>query len=365
MITIKDILIKLEAFAPPVLQENYDNAGLIVGDSNEKVKGVLISLDTTVDVVNEAINKGCNLIISHHPIVFSGLKKLTGANYIERVVILAIKNNIAIYAIHTNLDNMAHGVNKMIADRLGLINTNILAPKKNQLLKLVVFVPSTHAETVRNSLFKAGAGNIGNYAECSFNSAGEGTYKANEKANPYKGEIGKRHFEKEIKIEVVVPVYLKSRVISEMINAHPYEDVAYDLIAIENEISTVGSGMIGELAEPVDEKTFLKLLKTKMKTKCIRHTKLLNKPVKRVALIGGSGSFLLQQAKAKKADVFITGDVKYHEFFDAEDQLVIADIGHYESEQFTIDLIGGFLIENFSKFAVRFTEVNTNPINYY
>ena len=365
MTQIKEVIQKLETFAPPVLQENYDNAGLIVGDANEKVKGILISLDTTEDVVNEAIKKGCNLIISHHPIIFSGLKKLTGASYIERVVILAIKNNIAIYAMHTNLDNVAHGVNKMIADKLGLIKTKILSPKKNQLLKLIVFVPTSHAEIVRNCLFKAGAGNIGNYDECSFNSSGEGTYKANKNANPYIGELGKIHSEKEIKIEVVVPVYLKSEVISEMLSSHPYEEVAYDLIPIKNEISTVGSGMIGEFIEPVDEKDFLKLLKANMKTKCIRYTKLLNKPVKRVALNGGAGSFLLQKAIAKKADVFITGDVKYHEFFDAENQLVIADIGHYESEQFTIELIGGFLIENFSKFAVRFTEVNTNPINYY
>jgi len=365
MTQIKEVLQKLETFAPPVLQENYDNAGLIVGDASDEVRGVLISLDTTEDVVNEAIKKGCNLIISHHPIVFSGLKKLTGANYIERVVISAIKNNISIYAMHTNLDNMAHGVNKMIADKLGLINTKILAPKKNQLLKLVVFVPSSHSETVRNSLFKAGAGNIGNYSERSFNSEGEGTYKANNKANPFKGEIDKTHSEKEIKIEVVVPKYLKSGVISEMLNAHPYEEVAYDLIPIENELASIGSGMVGELAEPINEKDFLSLLKTKMKTKCIRHTSFLNKPIKRVALIGGAGSFLLQNAKAEKADIFITGDVKYQEFFDADNQLVIADIGHYESEQFTIDLIGGFLIENFSKFAVRFTEVNTNPINYY
>ena len=365
MTQIKEVLQKLEEFAHPALQENYDNAGLIVGDASIKVTGILISLDTTEEVVYEAIKKGCNLIISHHPIVFSGLKKITGANYIERVVILAIKNNIAIYAMHTNLDNVVHGVNKMIVDKLGLINTKILAPRKNQLLKLVVFVPSTHAEAVRNSLFKAGAGNIGNYSECSFNSEGKGTYKANEKANPFKGEIGEMHYEKEIKIEVVVPDYLKAEVVSEMLNAHPYEEVAYDLIPMENEIVTIGSGMIGEFVDPIDEAIFLELLKTKMKTRCIRHTKLLNKPVKKVAFNGGAGSFLLQKAIAKKADVFITGDVKYHEFFNAENQIVIADIGHYESEQFTIDLIGGFLIENFSKFAVRFTEVNTNPINYY
>ncbi len=365
MTQIKEVLQKLEAFAPSTYQEKYDNAGLIVGDVSKEVMGVLISLDTTEDVVKEAIKKKCNLIISHHPIVFSGLKKITGANYVERVIILAIKNNIAIYAMHTNLDSMAHGVNKMIADKLGLINTKILAPKKNQLLKLVVFVPSDHVEVVRTSLFKGGAGNIGNYAECSFNSEGTGTYRANENANPFKGKIGQTHFENEIKIEVIIPKYLRNEIVSEMLNVHPYEEVAYDLIPIENEVATIGSGMIGELVEPMSEKDFLKHLKNKMKTSCIRHTNLLNKVVKKVAFNGGAGSFLLQKAIAVKADFFITGDVKYHEFFDAENQLVLADIGHYESEQFTIELIGGFLIENFSKFAVRFTEVNTNPINYY
>lgn len=365
MTQVKEVLQKLERIAPTALQENYDNSGLLVGDASAEVKGVLISLDTTEEVVNDAIKNGCNLIISHHPIIFSGLKKITGTNYIERVVILAIKNNIAIYAMHTNLDNVAHGVNRMIADKLGLINLKILSPKKNQLLKLVVLVPSDHVETVRDCLFKTGAGNIGNYAECSFNSEGEGTYKANAKSSPFKGKIGERHFEKETKIEVVIPVELKKRVVSEMIKIHPYEEVAYDVIPLENEVSTIGSGMIGEFESAKDETIFLELLKTKMETKCIRHTNLLNKPVKRVAFSGGAGSFLLQKAIASKVDFFITGDIKYHEFFDADNQLVIADIGHYESEQFTIELIGGFLIENFSKFAVRFSEVNTNPINYY
>ena len=364
MTLIKEIIQKLETFAPPSLQESYDNSGLIVGNISEKVKGVLVSLDTTEAVVDEAIQKGCNLIISHHPIIFKGLKKITGANYIERVIISAIKNNIAIYAMHTNLDNVKHGVNKMIANRLGLQNTKVLSPKNDTLLKLIVFVPTNQAEAVRTSLFSAGAGNIGNYSLCSFNSEGKGSYKANEGAKPFKGEVGKLHNEDEVKIEVVLPSYLKDNVINAMLNSHPYDEVAYDLISLKNQHELIGSGLIGELKKPVDELSFLKILKEKMKTDCIRHTDLLNKPIKTVALNGGSGSFLLAQAKAKKADLFITGDVKYHEFFDAENQLVIADIGHYESEQFTIDLIGGFLIENFSKFAVRFTEVNTNPINY-
>jgi dinuclear metal center YbgI/SA1388 family protein len=364
MTQIKEVINKLESFAPVVLQESYDNAGLIVGNADAEIKSILVSLDTTEAVVDEAIRIGCNLIVSHHPIVFKGLKKITGSDYIERVIISAIKNNIAIYAMHTNLDNVSHGVNKMIANRLGLKNTKILSPKTNILLKLSVFVPANHAEALRNSLFSAGAGNIGNYSSCSFNSEGEGTYKANKDAKPFKGEIGKTHIENEIKIEVIVPTFIKSEVVEAMLKTHPYEEVAYDLIPLINQYNLVGSGMIGELESPMNELTFLKLLKEKMKTECIRHTALLKKPIRTVALCGGSGSFLLPSAKAQKADIFISGDFKYHDYFDADNQLVIADIGHYESEQFTIELIGGFLIENFSKFAVRFTDVNTNPINY-
>jgi dinuclear metal center YbgI/SA1388 family protein len=365
MVKIKEVIQKLESFAPVALQETYDNAGLIVGDTETEITSILVSLDTTEAIVDEAIQKGCNLIVSHHPIIFKGLKTITGKNYIERVIISAIKNNIAIYAMHTNLDNVNHGVNQMIAKRLELKNMRILMPKTDILLKLVVFVPESHTEKVRNVLFNSGAGNIGNYSSCSFNSEGTGTYKASAIANPFKGEVGKIHREPEVKIEVIIPSYLKGKIINEMLKSHPYEEVAYDLIPLKNDHSQIGSGMIGELETPIDELTFLKQLKEKMETDCVRHTALLNKPIRTVALCGGAGSFLLPAAIAQKADVFISGDFKYHDFFDADNQLVIADIGHYESEQFTIDLIGGFLIENFSKFAVRFTEVNTNPINYF
>ena len=365
MISIKEVINELEKLAPLSLQEDYDNAGLIIGDANNEVKGVLVSLDCTEAVVEDAISKGCNLIVSHHPIVFRGLKKITGANYIERVVISAIKNNIAIYAIHTNLDSVSLGVNKMIADKIGLINTRILKPKSGNLLKLIVYVPKDHSEKLRDSLFIAGAGKIGNYDSCSFNTGGEGTYKANENANPFKGDVDKLHHEAEVKIEVLLPDYLKSEVINVMIKSHPYEEVAYDIIRLENTNHSIGSGFIGELKDEMSEVTFLKMLKKNMKTNCIRHTGLFNKQINKVAISGGAGSFLINEAKKQGADVFITGDVKYHEFFDADNQMIIADIGHYESEQFTIDLIVDFLIEKFSKFAVQFTDVNTNPINYF
>lgn len=365
MTKIKEIIQALEVFAPISLQESYDNSGLIVGDANTKVKGVLVSLDTTEEVVDEAIKKGSNLIVSHHPIIFSGLKKINGKSYIERVVIKAIKNDIAIYAIHTNLDNVIDGVNAKIAEKLGLKDPKILSPKSNSLLKLSVFVPKNHEDDIRNALFEAGAGTIGNYTDCSFSSKGIGSFKANEKAKPFAGEHGKIHFEKEKKIELIMPEHTKGKVISALLNAHPYEEVAYDLYPILNKNSNIGSGMIADLEKEMDEVSFMNYVKEKLNTDCIRHSELRGKNVKKVAFCGGSGDFLLENAISHNADVYISGDFKYHRFFDAENKLVIMDIGHYESEQFTIDLLVDFLKEIFSTFAIRFTEVKTNPINYF
>lgn len=365
MNTINDIITQLEILAPPSLQESYDNAGLITGSKSTIVKGVLVSLDTTEEVIDEAIEKGLNLIVSHHPIVFSGLKSLTGENYIERVIIKAIKNDIAIYAIHTNLDNVFNGVNREIARRLGLKHLEILKPKSNSLLKLSVYVPIEHLEAVKNELFKAGAGNIGNYSHCSFTSEGVGSFRANENADPFVGNKNETHLEKEGRLEVILPQHLKSKVIAALLLSHPYEEVAYDLFPIQNKDQSIGSGMIGELEQEMDELSFMKFVKDKMKTKCIRHSELLNKKIRKVAFCGGSGDFLLESAKQQNADVYISGDFKYHRFFDADKKLVIMDIGHYESEQFTIDLLVDFLTEIFSTFAIRFTEVKTNPINYF
>jgi dinuclear metal center YbgI/SA1388 family protein len=365
MNTINDVIKQLETLAPPSLQENYDNAGLITGNINTKVNGILVSLDTTEEVVDEAIEKGLNLIVSHHPIVFSGLKSLTGASYIERVIIKAIKNDIAIYAIHTNLDNVLNGVNQQIAKRLGLKNIRILSPRSNSLLKLSVYVPIKHLDSVKKELFDAGAGKIGNYSHCSFTTEGKGTFRANENASPFVGKKKETHIENEGRLEMILPQHLKSNVIAALLKSHPYEEVAYDLFPIQNMDQGIGSGLIGELENEMDEKSFLTFLKKEMKTECIRHSDLLNKNIQKIALCGGSGDFLLESAMQQKADVYISGDFKYHRFFDADRKLVIMDIGHYESEQFTIDLLVDFLTEIFSTFAIRFTEVKTNPINYF
>lgn len=361
---IRDVTRKLESWAPLSYQESYDNAGLITGQQNWEVKGVLVSLDCTEAVVDDAIKNGCNLIVAHHPIVFSGLKRLNGSNYIERTVIKAIKNDVAIYAIHTNLDHVYSGVNAKIGDLLGIENRKVLQPKSNILLKLVVFCPVKQAESVRAAMFEAGAGSIGKYDSCSYNVNGEGTFKAGEGTNPFVGEQGRLHTEQEIRIETIVSKPDLGKVLSAMTKAHPYEEVAYDVYPLENKHQEVGAGMVGDLPEAIDSMQFLKQVKETFKCGSIRYTNLIKPTIQRVAWCGGAGSFLLENAKRAGADVYITGDFKYHQFFDADNELVIADIGHFESEQFTIELIADFLHQNFSTFAIRLTEVNTNPIGY-
>ena len=359
-----EIIKYLEELAPPSLQESYDNSGLLVGDSKTEVTGIMVSLDCTEDVIDDAISQKCNLVVSHHPIVFSGLKRFNGKNYVERTVIKAIKNDVLLYAIHTNLDNVSEGVNRKIADKLGLQNTRILAPKKQLLKKIVTYCPTAHAENVRNAMFSVGAGSIGNYDQCSFNTNGTGTFCGNETTNPFVGNKGELYSEEEVRIEVVVPEFSVKNVLSAIKKAHPYEEVAFDVYAMENTWKEVGAGMIGELAAEIDALDFLKSLKTSMKTECVRYTLPHKKNVKRVAICGGAGSFLLGNALGAGADIFITGDYKYHQFFDAENRIIIADIGHYESEQFTIDLLAEKLAHKFPIFVPRFTRVKTNPINY-
>lgn len=362
---IAEITDYLESLAPLSSQESYDNSGLIVGNKQTEISNALISLDCTEEIVEEAIQKGCNLIISHHPIVFKGLKKLNGKNYVERTVIKAIKNDIAIYAIHTNLDNYRFGVNARIAELLGIKNPSILSPGQQKLNKLVVYVPFLQIEAVRNAMFEAGAGKIGNYENCSFSSEGQGTFKGGENTNPFVGSAGQLHTEAERKLEVIVPSHIVKQVVKSMIKAHPYEEVAYDIFPLVNEHKYEGSGMYGELETAMNEVDFLSKIKEVFKCGSIRHTNLLNRPIKRVAWCGGSGSFLLNNAKSCGADIFITGDFKYHEFFDAENQIVIADIGHYESEQFTIPLLVDLIRKKIPTFAPCLTEINTNPVNYF
>lgn len=363
---VKDIIAAIEDFAPPVYQESYDNCGLQVGNVMDEVKGVLISLDVTEAILEEAMQRGCNMIVSHHPLIFSGLKKISGRTYVERVVQKAIKNDVSIYAAHTNLDNVYDGVNGKIAEKLGLTHTSILAPKSNTLSKLSTYVPVEAVDSLRDALFAAGAGKIRKYTECSFNSMGTGTFRAHKDANPTIGEAGGDRVQmEEMKIEVLVEKHAENAVMRALLGHHPYEEVAYELIPLPNPNQEKGAGMVGTLPTPMKEQDFLTFLKKQMKTACIRHTELTGKDISRVALCGGSGSFLLNDAIKANADIFITGDYKYHQFFDAEGRIIIADIGHYESEQFTSEIFEDILNKKFPNFAILLSNLSTNPVKYF
>jgi len=360
---IKTISDLIESIAPLSFQENYDNAGLIIGNSDQDIEKAIICIDVTEEVLDEAIDKQCQLIISHHPLIFKGIKKLNGKNSTEKIIVKAIQHDIAIYAAHTNLDNVREGVNGMLAKKLHMKNVQILQPKAAILCKLACFCPADYADSVRNALFDAGAGHIGNYDQCSFNTKGEGSFRASEDANPFVGEMNQLHTENEIKIETIFPSYLEKKILTALFNTHPYEEVAYDIYTLENKAPMIGSGMIGEIDE-TDEISFLQNLKIISTSACIRHTALLGKPVKKIAVCGGSGSFLIKDAIDAFADIYITGDVKYHDFFEAENKIIIADIGHYESEQFTKELLYSIITKKFPNFAVLISEKNTNPIHY-
>ena len=362
---IKEVISFLNKWAPSSYQESYDNSGLICGNRDLEISGILCTLDCLESTIDEAIRKSCNLVVAHHPIVFKGLKQINGKNYVERVVIKAIKNDIAIFAIHTNLDNVHNGVSQKIANKLGLINQSILMPKDGLLNKLEVYCPEENLQEIRDRLFKAGAGNFSNYSHCSFKLSGIGSFMPNEHASPHIGEKNILHEGREIKLELVFPSHMTKSILSEMNDIHPYEEVAYQLLKLENTNQFVGSGMIGYLPEQMLPQDFFDFLKSQFNVKFIRHTALVKDRIHKVALMGGSGSFGLHSAKASGADVYVSADFKYHEFFDAEDAIIIADIGHYESEAFTIELLSSRLKEKFPNFVVLLTEINTNPVNYY
>ncbi len=361
---IKELTAVLEAWAPRVLQEEYDNCGLQVGDPEAEVSAALVCLDCTEEVVDEAARSGCGIIISHHPVIFRGLKGLVPRGPVERTVLAAIRHGIALYAIHTNLDNVLDGVNGGIADLLGLTGTTVLAPKPGQLRKLAVFVPHDHAEAVRAALFAAGGGHVGRYDECSFSLEGTGTFRGGEGTHAYVGARGVRHHEPETRVEVLYHAPLEAGLLAAMRAAHPYEEVAYDLVPLVNDHQGVGAGAVGELPAALDEPAFLALLKEVFGTPVVRHSGLLGRPVRRVAVCGGAGAFLIGRARAAGADAFVTSDLKHHDFFEADGHLVLADVGHHPSERHTMELIRRRLVEVFPTFAVRLTGTPTDPIHY-
>ena len=361
---IKEILTILEEMAPLAYAEDFDNVGLLVGNQNDEATGILVCHDALESVIDEAIAKKCNLVVCFHPILFSGLKKITGKNYVERAVLKAIKNDIAIYAVHTALDNHKNGVNKIFCNALGLKNTKVLVPKQNFIQKLVTYTIPENVEKVRNALFDAGAGKIGNYEDCSFNSQGIGTYMGNENSNPAIGERFEFVEAQEIKIEVTFEKHLQSKILKALFSNHVYEEVAYEIYDLQNSHQNIGLGMIGELENPLSEIDFLEFVKDKMQCGGIRHSQLLGKQVKKIAVLGGSGSFAIKNAIQANVDVFLTSDLKYHNFYEAENQIVLADIGHFESERYTKNYIVDFLKEKITNFAIVLSEENTNPVKY-
>lgn len=361
---VKDFVQLFEEFAPLNLQESYDNSGLLIGSYTTAVTSVLVTIDITELVVEEAIENNCNLIIAHHPLIFKGIKRIIGEDETQRCIVKLIQNNIAVYAAHTNFDNIIDGVNSKIADKLNLINRKVLLASKNQLIKLITYAPILHAPSIREAIFKAGAGSIGNYDACSFNTEGIGTFRANDMSQPFVGEQGKMHSEPELRIEVILPAFLQTKAIEALISAHPYEEPAFDIIALKNTDNRLGAGLIGELPIEMDEMELLKTLKAKFNCNTIRHTNFTGKKIKKVALCGGSGSFLLSKAIQAGADMFISGDFKYHEFFEAENRILVADLGHFETEQFTKHIFYEIITKKMPTFAVRISETKTNPINY-
>ena len=362
---LSSIINVLETIAPLSFQETYDNSGWLTGDPSWDCKGIMVSLDATEDVVMDAFSKGCNLLVVHHPIIFSGLKRIDPGNYVGRAVIAAIKHDVAIYAMHTNLDNVIEGVNGKIASLLNLRQVVTLRKREGVLRQLVTYVPKAHLDQVRNSIFNAGAGHVGLYDECGFYLSGTGSFRANEGADPFIGKIGERHYEDEVRMECVYFQHKEAEILSALKTAHPYEEVAYQLFDLPNFVNSIGSGAVGELEEAINEKDILLKIKEIFGLEVIRHTPLLGKKVRKIAVCGGAGSFLIKDAIRAGADLYITSDVKYHEFFDADGHLVLADIGHFESEQFTIQLLFDLLIEKFPNFAVLKSGLKTNPIQYF
>jgi dinuclear metal center YbgI/SA1388 family protein len=362
---IRELISAFDDYASFSLQESYDNSGIQIGEPEMEVRRGLICLDVTEEILNEAIEKQCDVIISHHPLIFSGIKQLCGNTYVERIVVKAIRCNMAIISVHTNLDFVFNGVNHKIAQKLGLLDLQILAQRKGNFRKLVTFCPEAQSPQVREAIFKAGAGHIGEYDCCSFNIKGTGTFRAGDKANPFVGDKGAIHSENEVRIEAILPAYLVGKVVGAMVDAHPYEEVAYDIYPIENGFANIGMGMVGRLSDSIPEKQFLQLLRDTFQIRSIRHSGFTGKEISIVALSGGSGSSLLPNAIASGADAFITADIKYHDFFNVTNKLLLADVGHYESEQFTKELLHEILTKKFTNFALLISDLNTNPVRYF
>lgn len=362
---LKELLAVIENAAPFSLQEDYDNSGIQIGHPEDEINKALICLDVTPEVIREAERESCDVIVTHHPLLFKGIKQLSGRNDVEKIIVEAIKKEVAIVSVHTNLDNVQNGVNQSLANRLGLQKVQVLDPVKGLLKKLVTFCPTDHSEKVRMALFESGAGQIGDYDCCSYNLDGYGTFRAGDEASPFVGNKNALHTEPEVRIETIFPEYIEKRVLTALMGSHPYEEVAYDIYPLDNRFDLVGAGMIGFLPDPLDEKGFLSLIKEVLGVPVLRHSAWQGRSIRKVALCGGSGAFLAGKAAARGADAFVTAEVKYNQFMDHGRQMLLVDAGHYETEQYTKELLAGIIQKKLTNFAVLVSEVNTNPVHYF
>lgn len=367
MTKIKEVLQAMDAICSESIQESWDNSGLQWGDDSETVKGVIVSLDVTMDVINEAIDCGCNLIIAHHPLIFGPLKQVRkNGTEVERLAYHCIQNSIAVYAAHTNWDKVAQGVSWVMAKRIGLLNEEILQPEKDGLCNLKVMGTPRDIAEIRKAWFNAGIGNVGEYSNCSFTTDGWGTFEPSESANPSVGEKNKTEFLRENAIEILCTKKDVSKALAIATETSSYETIAHSIIPLKNTNDTLGFGCIGELKEALSLSDFLALCKEKYACKVVRYNpseKIKN--IKTVAVCGGSAIDFLPTAIARKADAYITADVKYHQFMLADDALTLVDVGHYESEIWAMEYLTHLISEKFHNFAIRLTTINTNSVRYF
>lgn len=361
---ISEITGAIEKYAPLWLQEEWDNAGLQVGDTDREATGAVLCVDATEAIVDEAIDRGVNLVISHHPLLFRGLKRITGRTATERIVAKALKHDIAIYSAHTNMDSAPGGVSWATGRRAGLTAMRTLVPQQGRLMKLAVFVPSAYSNAVSEALWNAGAGRMGNYDRCAYMTDGRGTYRPLPGADPAIGTVGQSHTEAETRIEVVFPTAISGRVVQAMLKAHPYEEPAFDLIPLANDITSAGLGVIGSLKTPMPASEYIAWVKQALGIGAIPYAGDARRMVHRVALCGGAGAEFIGNAIAAGADLYMCGDLKYHDFTTHADSIVLADIGHYESEQCTKEIFYDIIQKNFPNFATYYAEEDKNPISY-
>lgn len=364
-IPLRTLLACIEQWAPFSWQESYDNAGLILGDPDRNVTEALVCFDVTPEVVDEAVRIGAGLIVSHHPAIFKGIKRINPASRLGYMIKQSLCHDIAWCALHTNLDNTLNGVNSYLCEQLGLKDVQPLAPLQDIYGKLQVYVPEAYAEKLRQALAEAGCGAGARYDACSYSSRGEGRFRAGSQAHPFSGQIGELHCEAECKIECLYPLHKTRQVLDVLRTNHPYEEPAFDLLPLRNEATGQGAGAIGNLQESMQETELLDKLKELTGTHCIRHSGFRGRKIRRIALCGGSGGSFIGNACARQADAYITGDLKYHDFADAGSGTWLVDIGHFESEKFAMELIFRFIRKNFPNFAVSISEQARNPVSFY